>query len=348
MPNKMYSQLAVKVGSERTKLLPTELLRQLAESTTLDSFISKLRGTVYRNHLSALAGIDVHKLQFAIEEELIRVYTSIIKTVPEKARFFFREYVSWLEISNLMVLLRSKISKKLTKSVEEHIHLSIESLLGRASAFDDAVKAQDIMSTLKVFDKTIYGHILEEGRKSFQETGSIAYFEQALERSYYDRLLRSTHDLKGTDRYIAKEFVGPYLDTFNIVAIIRSKVLDIPDYLIYRKLTNRFYRLSEANVHRLVSAGSLDEVIRIIKSGPYGRYIDQQFSNETLRRFQNMLRRYSIRWLKRESTRNIFSLATPLRLFIEKKDETDKLRHISSGIALKWSPKKITSFSMIS
>lgn len=126
---------------------------------------------------------------------------------------------------------------------------------------------------------------------------------------------------------------------------MRSKLLGYPEHLIYRTLTNQAHKLSESEIHALVSAEDFDEVLTLIKGSKYSIYIKNQSTVEgILTNIQRSVKKTTLAYLRKKSILDPLSISSPLRLMLAKEIELENLIRISSAIRLNWNPNRILSF----
>jgi len=337
-----YSQLIVKVGAERSYLIERKKIESLAESRDLSEFASRLKGSPYESLIRNVTQISAKELQRVFKEELIRVYTEMVKFSPVEIKNFLKAYVSYLEIENLKTLLKMKHMKLPAEVLMGKLHLSIEELFGMKEKFVQAAKAEDVKTAVEMFGGTPYEPILMEGLTRYNETGSTKFFDFSLDRAYFDKLLFSAQSVPKKDREIALHFAGLKVDMFNILTAIRSNLLKYPPHLVYRAITHRFYKLSERSIRDLVSSGDIDSALNRVKQTFYGRFLTLQESlEESIFDFERKIRIFSLKFLEKRRLADIFSIASPLDLIMRKENELENLTIISSGIEFGWKPEAL-------
>lgn len=339
-----YSQVIVKASAERSRLLSREYIRDLAEYKSLNEMISQLRGTVYGHLLGEAENLTADRLQYLLKEEFVRVYGKILAYSPSEIREMLESYLRYLEVENLEILIRMKSMKAPYESIIDMLHLSVEDILRMKNKFIQAAKANDIKSAIEAFRDTIYESALSEGLRRYEETGSTRFFNFSLSRFYFDNLLESARSLPKEDRDAALILAGIKVDTFNIAAIIRSKILNYPPHLTFWTVTKHFHLLSEEQVRSMVSSDDVNSVLDHVRTTYYGRFLASRRSiEETLMSFERNSEDFILRKIIKKRIAEPFTIASPLDIILRKEAEMKNLILISSGIEFRWKPEDIVS-----
>ena len=340
-----YAQIVVKAGAERSYFLDPPKLKELAECSNLEDFVARLSKSPYESLLRDAGHLTAEKLQYIFKEELIRVCSRMVHFSPNEIQDFLRVYLSRLEIENLKSILKAESAKIPHETLIKRLHLSVEEIFKRKDLFIQAIEATDVKGVIETFKETFYSPILSEGMPKYEETGSTRFFDFALDRAYYDNLLSSFEKLPPKDSEISFSSLGPEIDRFNILTIIRSKLLNYPSHLIYREVTHRFYKLSENDIQVIISSETVNSAIDLVSHSFYGKFFTQQGSiEETLTIFENAIQNFVLRLLYKTRIVDPFNIATPLSVVMWKEKEVDNLTIISSGIKYGWKPESIASF----
>ena len=339
-----YSQLLAKAGAERSYLLSKGQLRRLAECKSLSELISQLRGSPYEHLLRDAGHPSAAVLQRMFKEELVRVCDKMMDSSPKQIRGFLKNYLRYLEIENLEILIKMKSIGVPSDSLLSMLNLSIEEIFKMRERFIQAAKARDVTAAIEVFKDTIYGPILSEGLTRYRETGSTRFFDFSLDRAYHDDLLGSIELLPRGDREAALLLAGLKVDAFNIVTAIRSKFLEYPPHLIFWAITRRFYRLSEGQIRSIVSSSDVNSALDHVRGSFYGRFLaSHENVEELITDFERKINYFILRNINKKRIVEPFTIATPLDVILKKEVEIKNLILISSGIEFSWKSENIAS-----
>jgi vacuolar-type H+-ATPase subunit C/Vma6 len=339
-----YPQIVVTTGAERSYLLSKEKLQHFAEIKNLKELSADLKGPPYESLLKTLPEISLENVQRAFGEELARLYMKTARLSPKELQGFIKEYVSHLEIENLKTLLKAKNAHLSYDTTIAMLHQSIEDLFDRRELFTQAAKAEDVKGSIKLFQNTPYADALSEALPQFEAGKSTRFFDLTLDRVYYEHLLDSAKKLPKNHRKIIMPVLGPQVDIFNILTVIRSKFLGYPAHWVDKAVTSQFYKLSINDIHALTLIESASSALNVVKQTPYRKFLKMHETIEsTLTSFENAVKSHSLKLLDEMRIRDLFSISTPLSIMMKKEVEIENLTKISSGIEHKWKPEEITS-----
>jgi vacuolar-type H+-ATPase subunit C/Vma6 len=339
-----YSRIVVRAAAERSHLLSKEKLLHLAETKNLEELTTNLKGSPYENLLITLPEISLENIQRAFSEELFRLYMKTARVSPEELQSFIKEYVSHVEIQNLKTLLKAKNAQLPYETIIGMLHLLIEDLLDRRELFTQAAKAEDIEGSIKAFQDSPYADALSEASPQFKKTKSTRFFDLTLDRVYHEHLLDSTRKLPKKHSRVIMSVLGPCVDMFNILMIIRSKFLGYPSQWIDRAVTSQFYKLSINDIHALTLIEDAASALNVLKQTPYRKFLELHETIEaTLTSFEKAMKNRSLKLLEGIRIRDPFNVSTPLSIMMKKEVEIENLTKISSGIEYNWKPEEITS-----
>ncbi|MFQ6050527.1 MAG: ATP synthase A1 subunit C [Candidatus Hydrothermarchaeota archaeon] len=160
-------------------------LETLADSRSMEEFISKLEGTEYANVLKeVLPDYEEKKSLLVLESALDRYYyfkvwSLVASGLTDELKMFKVFLGTWIDIENIKNLLRLKsenVSPEDIKSLLIPIGYNImpEVLLSLAEAYN----VEEVISGL---EGTPYGRIISELLPEYEEIGSIIPFERKLD-----------------------------------------------------------------------------------------------------------------------------------------------------------------------
>jgi len=306
--------------------------------------MAQLRGSPYESLLRGTGHLSALDFQRASKEEFFRVCNKIIEFSPKKIRDFLKNYLRYLEIENLKILIKLKNMGVSNSSLLSMLLLSVEDLFRMRERFIEAAKAKDVNAAIEVFKDTMYEPILLEGLTRYKETGLTRFFDFSLDRAYHDGLLSSAELLPRGERETALMVAGLKVDAFNIITVIRSKFLEYPPHLIFWAITRQFYRLSERQIRSMVSSRDINSALDHVKESFYSKFLAPHDNVEKLIiDFERKINHFILRSISKKRLIEPFTIATSLDVILKKEVETKNLLRISSGIEFGWEPKDILS-----
>lgn len=318
-----YSGLAAKIRAMRSQLLSRKALIKMAESETVDDFVSALRETgkytsVYESHTR------LHhrgQVEAQIGDSLYADYRRIYRFAGARAKsaleiFFFRYEVNLL------------------KSCLEHVYQGVDNrrpshlryLPAAYCSFDMAAAAQ--ANTIAQLVQVLAGTRYEAMMKRFAETKAMLCADcmTQLDIFYYETAWRLGKKLSDRrTREIVLGILGTEIDWQNIMWMYRSKQFyqESKDETA-RRLIPIVYRLKREEKRRLLEQESIDRFVEILADTAYFKEKDAvvklgdeiTYGQIMEKTFQALCRRYPM------------SIAPVLCYFYDKEREIDMLTSI--------------------
>jgi len=194
---------------------------------------------------------------------------------------------------------------------------------------------EEIILTLM---NTPYGAPLSSQRVLFRKTGSLFYFEHALEKDLFSRISQETDKLSMKDKKVVRKLLGIQTDIFNINNILRCKLFfkipaDEINDIIYTNGTyfspaTCFEAYVAKDASEFLNKISIPKINDFMKNMKQLKMIDvAPFLNEILslllyKEIQNCLRGYP------------FTLGIPLAYILLNRFETKQLRSLAWAVKL--------------
>ncbi|GGL28583.1 ATP synthase subunit C [Halarchaeum grantii] len=319
---RVRSRWAALFGEEEydklTRMGPSEIARFMEE-------------TEYGPEINALGsrytGVDL--VEYALNRNLARHFEDLLEwsqgTLYDLISRYLRKFDAW----NAKTALRGVYSETESTVIEDDfIHAGEfgERLLTR---LQECAAVEEVVETL---EGTLFGASLQDALDDYEETGSLVPLENAVDRTFYDNLLRG---LNATTESGTREFVKflqaevDFRNVRNAFRIARSGgEMDPADYYIEGG------RLFEAN--ELASlVGNRDELVARLRDSRYGDEVGPALetleSTESLIGFEHALDAALLGYADHLSHVFPLSVCPVLAFVLAKEREVDNIRAIARG-----------------
>lgn len=342
----LYSNVLVKVGVERSYLLSTGKLERLAECKSLEEFASELKETVYGEKLAKVTLPYTSKVfERVFRESLIEVSTKIVQNSPETVSPFIKAYLLKFELENIKTILRAASVGLPYDEITSKIYLPVEAFLKRQDIILKAAMAIQVKSVVDVLKTTIYGPLLVAGLRKYEETGSTKFFDILLDRMFYEHFGERFKALPKKEQKNVFFYVSREIDKFNILTILRAKILGYDPHWIRVAILRDYYNVTEQIIEALLMADNFDSALSIIKQSYYKDFIARaETPEESISAAEKAFRRDMFEHAKRTVVGDPFNVGTPLAFLVRKEIELDNLTAISLGIEYNWKKDDISHF----
>lgn len=345
----LYSNVLVKVGVERSHWLIKEKLERLTECKNFEDFASELRETVYGEKLSKVTLPYTSKIfERVFWESFIEVSIKIVQSSPETVSPFIIVYLLKFEHENIKTILRSASAGLSYDEISRKIYLPVEAFLKRQEIILKAAMAIHVKSVVDVLQTTLYGSLLIAGLKKYEETGSTKFFDILLDRMFYEQLGETFKDLPKKEQKYAFFYVSREIDRFNILTILRAKILGYDPNWIRMAIARNFYNVPEQTIEALLMADNFGSAFNIIKQSYYKKLIVRaETPEETVSAAEKAFRKDMFEHAKKTIIGDPFNVGTPIAFLVQKEIELYNLTAISLGIEYNWKKDDISHLLLV-
>ncbi len=337
---KLYSNVLVKVGVERSHLLSKDKLRALTECKSLDEFASELRETIYEEKLAKITLPYTSKdFERVFRENLIEVDCKIVKNSPESVSQFLKMWLLKFEHENIKTILRAASVGLPYEKIISRIYMSVENFLGMQDIIAKAATAINVRSVVDVLKTTVYRPFLIVGLRKYEETGSIKFFDVLLDKMFYEQLGEIFKNLPKKEQNHAFFYVSMETDGFALLTILRAKILNYDSHWIRMAIPRNFYKVSEQTIEALLTADDFESAFNIVKQSYYNRFfVKAGTPEETVSAAEKAFRKAMLEHAKKTKVGDLFNVGTPIGFMVQKEVEVFNLTAISLGIEYRWKP----------
>jgi V/A-type H+-transporting ATPase subunit C len=334
----LYSNVLVKIGVEKSHLLSKEKLEHLLDCKTLAEFASELRPTIYGEKLAKVTPpYTTNYFERAFRESFIDVCIKIVKNSPEVVSAFLKTYLLKIEHENIKTLLRAISIGLPSDEIKSKLYLPVETFLKREEVITKAAMAIHVKLAVDVLRTTIYGPLLTSGLQKCEETGSPKCFDILLDRMLYEYFGKSFNDLPKNEQKFVHFYVSRKIDKFNILTILRAKLLGYEPHWIRMAISRNFYNVTEQTTEKLLMVDNFETAFKIIKQGYYQKlFVKAETPEETISAAEKAFRRDIFEYTKKTKIGYPFNVGSPIAFIVKKEIELYNLTAISLGIDYAW------------
>lgn len=256
-------------------LLDAGTIQKLAESTSLEELVNRLRGTPYSEVLTDLAmPTTARKLELALRERLAEVHRSIMsagESYPLLGLYYQRN-IAW----DLKSALKAKALGKSFEESSEFIDMKAEELVGRRDLIVRVLSAKDINEAVSLLQGTEFYSDVEKALASYSAKGEVRFFDMYVDHAVLSDISReySSHSkLYKSSRRVdvggLRDMVATDIDAYNVLSVLRAKLWGLPEQELTDLVIRPTYRVSSAALARMTSAESPTEAAKLLE-GSYG------------------------------------------------------------------------------
>ena len=330
----LYSSLNAKIRVWMSKLLPPEHWKILYDSRDMQSLMTKLENTRFAKWIKNSTPDNFAEfLDTAILKESLAIEKNIAKQLKGAPAELILLITEGYDIEQIKRGLRSWSSKNVFTAPDESLVSGRHKIDWEVFAPKNSI--EEIILTLM---NTPYGAPLSSKRALFRKTGSLFYFEHALEKNFFSRISEETNKLSAKDKGITRKLLGIQTDIFNINNILRCKLFfkippdEINDiiyttgkYFSPAKCFEAYVAKDAAEFLHKISVPHIEGLANNIKQlqmMDVAPFLNEILSLLLYKEIQNCLRGYP------------FTLGIPLAYILLNRFETTQLRSLAWAVKL--------------
>lgn len=333
MSKSVYS--GTKAFAIRGSILSYEQLDELADSDSLETFVSKLKGTPYGEALGDLQRpYDAVKIELALRRRLVKVARSMITATSNSK--VLQAYYSKFLAENLKTILKGMALNKSYDDVSRFVDLYAEELVGNRDVIVRVLASRRLDEAVSSLRSTQYGEAAEAAVKAFTETGNFQVIDLYLDRAYYRTLLNGFL-AERSDKRDLRELVSLDVDGFNITSVLRAREWGLSPADAEALIVEPEFRVPRESLVALARAESAGESISQLDKTPYAGLVTQQDSSNPgwITLLEANFEKLKIRAARRTFTWDIFSTSEALGILKLIEYEIRALAAIGFGIEQK-------------
>ena len=249
-------------------LLTVPSLETLAESTSLQELVDRLRGTPYGEVLSKLqAPYSARRLELTLRERLADVHYSLMKTSrdPELLEVYYLRNIAW----NLKIALKAKALERGYEETMSYVDLHSEELVGRRDLIARVLSSKDLQEATALLQGTEFGDDVSKGTAAFASSGETQVFDLYVDHALFSRI--ATTFAAKEDAYsegevaTVRDLVSIDVDSYNVLALLRSKLWGIQASESKGLLILPSFKVSTSRLQKIVNTESVSESLDALK-----------------------------------------------------------------------------------
>ena len=322
-----YAFLMAKTRAWEARMLSDAKMESLAESSSIESLISELRGTDYESDLEGAGNAE--EVELSVNHHLFRIYRELLGLVPKRCASFVRKFSERLELGNLKLVIQA-----VSGGVDRDLAMAYlsDGMVFSRERLEVMAKAEDIEELIRQLSETEYYRELER----YLEPGEYEASElvRAVEHSYYMSLWRRAEGMGRRNRKIARTIVGREIDLANLKLILRLNVVGAEPDIIMKNIIPIEADLKLETLRMCAQADSIEGVKTIVSNSPLKSVLVPLLSptGDDVAEIEKLFDESLLNFCKVMSLFKPLTIATPLAYLYEKHAEVRNLRTASRGV----------------
>ena len=314
-------------------------MKRLSESSDIDEFIERLRGTPYGEIKVERDDKIALNLEKVFIQKFIDRIEEIVRITPTKMGEFLQAYFDFrFEILNLKRILRGKFTESDSEEILDSL-IPIEPY--NIENYDELINSQNLIEAVARLNNSIY-QSLEEKLELYQEYDALWPLELELNYIYARNILRLTEKLPIRDRHIVNSLVKYETDVENVLIAIKRRGKPDVDMDSVFPVT---YGISKEQLQEIIEAESLSKAIDDLEE-PY-RSVLEPIKSGDIALVRAMLRKGKYDAATKARAGNQFGFNVILAFLVYSEIEKDNLVGLSWGEVQGLSPEQLLKYIVI-
>jgi len=242
-------------------LLTNASLETLAESSSLEEFVNRLKGAPYAEAVSKLQPpYSARKLELALRERLADVHYSLMKTArdPDLLEVYYLRNIAW----NLKIALKAKALERGYEETMTYIDLHSEELAGRRDLIARVLSSKDLQEATALLEGTEFGKDVAKAAAAFATNREPRVFDLYVDHALFSRIAETFAAKKKSystgEIATVRDLVAIDVDSYNVLALLRSKLWRVQSSESKGLLILPPFNVSLPRLQRIVNAESLE------------------------------------------------------------------------------------------
>lgn len=262
---------SVKSYSQRGKLLKREDYQTLAESRDLEELMTRVKNTIYGDSVTEVQKpYTSHGIESALRAHLADTHYSIAKTAGDSD--ILDAYYMKFIISNLKIILKSKVLGKSQEEIESNINLHAEELIKQRDVIIKALVSKGLEEAVASLNSIEFGEEIAKAATLYNEKKNIQIFDIYFDKILYQQLGRAVKNSR--DREVIK-LVGMDIDFYNILSVVRGKFWGLEEAQLQDLIVAQTPTVPRELLSRMMVAATVRDAFNELSNTKYKSLIPQ-------------------------------------------------------------------------
>jgi V/A-type H+-transporting ATPase subunit C len=263
--------IGTKAFALRGSLLDSQTVQKLAESTSLDELVNRLRSTPYADTLSGMSPpFNARKIELALRERLATVHHSITQGASKYGilQLYYLRNIAW----NLKLALKARALNRSYEETVEYLDMKAEELVGRRDLIVKVLSAKDVNEAVTMLSGTEFFSDVEKALARYNTKGEIRFFDVYIDHAVLAAISKEyslnakNYSSRPPNVNGVEEMVSQDIDAYNVLAVLRSKLWGLSESEIHELVIVPASRIQLPVLNSMAAADSVTEAVKLIES----------------------------------------------------------------------------------
>ncbi|HXY56119.1 MAG TPA: V-type ATPase subunit [Nitrososphaerales archaeon] len=263
--------VGTKAFAIRGSLLDGSSIQKLAESTSMDELVNRLKSTPYADSLSSVAPpYTARRLELAFRERLALVHHSITQGAGRYKilQLYYLKNIAW----DLKLALKARALDRTYEETVEYLDMKAEELVGRRDLIVKVLSAKDVSEAVTMLSGSEFATDAEKALSSYSAKGEIRFFDLYIDHAVLSAISREyslnpkLYASKSSDVNGVSDLVALDVDSYNVLGVLRSKLWGLSEAEVQELIISPARRVQLPTLTSMTTADSVSEAVKLIES----------------------------------------------------------------------------------
>jgi V/A-type H+-transporting ATPase subunit C len=275
--------IGTKAFALRGSLLDGNTVQKLAESTSLEEFVNRLRSTPYADSLASVSPpFNARRIEVALRERLAVVHHSITQGGGRYGIFqlYYLKNIAW----DLKLALKARALDRSSEETTEYLDMKAEELVGRRDLIVKVLSAKDVNEAATMLSGSEFFSDVEKALAAYSSKGEIRFFDVYIDHAVLSAISKEfslnqrLYAAKSANVNGVGELVALDIDAYNVLSVLRSKLWGLSEAEIEELVVTPTRRVYLSVLTSMAGADSVGEAVKMIE--PFYRFTLQGAGND--------------------------------------------------------------------
>jgi V/A-type H+-transporting ATPase subunit C len=269
MSSKTY--VGTKAFALRGSLLDAATVQKLAESTSLEELVNRLRSTPYADSLAGLsAPFNARRIELALRERLATVHHSVTQGAGRYGilQLYYLKNIAW----DLKLALKARALNRTYEETVEYLDMKAEELVGRRDLMVRVLSAKDIGEAVTMLSGSEFFADVERALAAYNSRGEVRFFDVYIDHAVLSAISKEyslnpklyagkSADVNGIAALVALD-----VDSYNVLSVLRSKLWGLSESEVQELIVTPAKRVQAQTLSSMATADSISEAVKLMES----------------------------------------------------------------------------------
>ena len=245
-------------------------VQKLAESTSLDELVNRLRSTPYADSLSNVSPpYTARRVELALRDRLAVVHHSVTQGAGRYGiiQLYYLKTIAW----DLKLALKARALNRTYEETVEYLDMKAEELVGRRDLIVKVLSAKDVTEAVTMLSGSEFHSDAERALAAYTSKGEIRFFDvyidhavlSAISKEYSlnPKLYSKSPDVNGV-----RDIVALDIDAYNVLGVLRAKLWGLSEAEIQELIITPARRIQLPALNSMAAADTIAEAVKLIES----------------------------------------------------------------------------------